>query len=74
MAGANHKNRSKRNTGYLASSEPNSHTTASHGHTITPKKQDMDLKSFLRMVMKDYKKEINNSPKEIQENTSNQLK
>ena len=74
MAGGKHKNRSNRNQGYLASSEPNSPTIASLGYTITPEKQDMDLKSLLMIMMKDYKKYINNSLKEIQENTSNQVK
>jgi hypothetical protein len=74
MAGGKHKNRSNRNQSYLASSEPNSPMIASSGYTITPEKQDMDLKSLLMMMMEDYKKEINNSPKEIQENTSNQVK
>ena len=74
MAGGKRKNRSSRNQGYLASSEPNSPTTASPGYTITPEKQDMDLKSLLMMIMEDYKKEINISLKEIQENTSKQVK
>jgi hypothetical protein len=34
----------------------------------------MDLKSLLMMIMEDFKKEINNSLKEIQENASNQVK
>ena len=34
----------------------------------------MDLKSLLIMMMEDYKKEINSSLKEIQENTSKQVK
>jgi hypothetical protein len=34
----------------------------------------MDLKSLLMMMMEDYRKEINNSLKEIQKNTSNQVK
>jgi hypothetical protein len=58
MAGGNHKNRSNRNQGYLASSEPNSPTIESPGYTITPEKQDMDLKSLLMMMMEDFKKEI----------------
>jgi hypothetical protein len=44
MSGGKHKNESNRNKGYLASSEPNSLIVASPGYTITPKKQDMDLK------------------------------
>ena len=73
MAGGKHKNRSNRNQGYLASSEPNSPTIASPGYTITPEKQDMDLKSLLMMMMEDFKKEINNSLKEIQENIGKHL-
>jgi hypothetical protein len=34
----------------------------------------MDLKSLLIMMMEDYKKEINYSLKEIQENTHKQVK
>ena len=69
MAGGKHKNRSNRNQGYLASAEPNSPTIAIPGYTITPEKQDIDLRSLLIMMMEDIKKEINNSLKEIQENT-----
>ena len=68
MARGKLKNRSNRNQGYLASSEPNSPTIVSPGSsppTITPEKQDMDLKSLL-MMMEDFKKEI-------QENTGEQL-
>ena len=34
----------------------------------------MDLKSLLMIMMEDYKKDINNSLKEIQENASKQVK
>jgi hypothetical protein len=74
MAGGKHKNRSNRNQGYLATSESNFPIIASPGYIITPEKQDMDLKSLVIMMMEDYKKEINNSLKEIQENTSKQMK
>jgi DNA topoisomerase IA len=74
MAGGKPK-RSNRNQGYLASSDPNSPTFASPGYTITPEKHDMDLKSLLMMMIEeDFKKKINNSLKEIRENTSNQMK
>jgi hypothetical protein len=43
------KNISKREQGYLASSEPNYPTTASPGYPKTPEKQDFDLKSHLMM-------------------------
>ena len=58
MAGGKHKNRSNRNQGYLASSEPNFPTIASPGYTITREKQDMDQKSLLMMMMEDFKREI----------------
>jgi F0F1-type ATP synthase membrane subunit b/b' len=73
MVGGKHKNRSNRNQGYLASSEPNSSTITSPGYTIIPEKQDSDLKSLLMMVIEDFKKVINNPLKEIQENTGKQL-
>ena len=50
----------------MASSETNCPTIASVGYTITPEKQDMDLKSLTMMLMKDFKKEI-------QKNTGKQL-
>ena len=71
MAGGKHKNRSNRNQGYLASSEPNTPTIASPGYTITLEKQDSNLKSLLMMI-EDLKKIVNNSFKEIQENTGKQ--
>ena len=64
------KNISNRNQGYLASSEPSSPTTASPGYPNTLEKQD---KSHLMMMIKNFKKDINNSLKEIQENTSKQV-
>jgi hypothetical protein len=57
----------------LASSEPNSPTIASPGYTTTPEKQDTDLKTLLMMIMEDFKKDINNSLKEIQENKGKQV-
>jgi hypothetical protein len=69
VSGGKHKNRSNRNQVYLASSEINSLTIASPGYTTTPEKQDKDLKPLLMMTIEDFKKDINNSLKEIQENT-----
>jgi hypothetical protein len=48
-------------------------TTESPGYPNTPEKQDWDLKSYLRMVVEVFKKGINNSLKEIQENTAKQV-
>jgi hypothetical protein len=69
MVGGKHKNISNRNQGFLASSEPNSPNIVSPGYSDTPEKQDSDLKSLLRMMIEDIKKNINNSLKEMQENT-----
>jgi hypothetical protein len=44
-------------------------TIASPGYTITSEKQESDLKSPLMMVIEDFKKDINNSLKEIEEKT-----
>jgi hypothetical protein len=65
VAGGKYKKRSNRIQGYLASSKPNSSTIASPGNSNTPEKQDMDLMSVLMMMMENYRKEINNSLKEI---------
>jgi hypothetical protein len=40
---------------------------------ITPEKQDLDLKSRLMIMIEDFKKDIKNSLKEIQENTDKQI-
>jgi hypothetical protein len=45
----------------------------SPGYPNTPEKQESDLKSYLMMLVEDFKKEINNSLKEIQENTAKQV-
>ena len=73
MVGGKHKNISNRNQGYLASSEPSSPIITSPGYTITLEMKDSDLKSLLMMMIEDFKKDINNSLKEIQENTGKQL-
>jgi uncharacterized protein with gpF-like domain len=67
------KNLTNRNQGQLASSETSMPTTASPGYPNTPKKQESDIKSYLVMVVEDFKKGINKSLKEIQENTDKQL-
>jgi hypothetical protein len=66
------KNISNRNQGYLASSETSSPTTVSPGYLNPPEKQDFDLKLHLMMMIEDFK-HINNSLKEIQENTGKKL-
>jgi spore germination protein YaaH len=73
MAIGKHKNLTNRNQDHWASSEPSTPTTVSPGYSNTPEKQDSDLKSYLMMVVEDFKKGINNSLKEIQENTAKQV-
>jgi hypothetical protein len=62
------KNLTNRNQVHSVSSEPSTTTTASPEYPNTPEKQDSDLKSYLMMLVEDYKKGTNNSLKEIQEN------
>ena len=73
MAKGKCKNLNNRNKDYSASSEPSIPTTTSPGYSNTPKKQDSDLKSYLMMLVEDFKKDINNSLKEIQENTAEKV-
>jgi hypothetical protein len=65
MAGGTCKIISNKNQGYMASSEPNTSTIPSPGYTITPEKQGSHLKSLLMMGIENFKKDINNSLKEI---------
>ena len=67
------KNISSRNQGYLASSEPSSPTTVNSGYLNTPEKQDSDLRLHLMVMIEEFKKDINNSLKEIQENIGKQV-
>ena len=69
MTKGKRKNISNRNQGYLAFSKPSSPTTVNPEYPNTPGKQDSDLKSHLMMMIEDFRKDINNSLKEIQENT-----
>jgi hypothetical protein len=73
MAKGKLKNFTNRNQDHLVSSEPSTPTTASPGYPTTPEKQDSDLKSYLMMLVEDFKKDINNFFKEIQENTARQV-
>ena len=73
MAKGKCKNLTNRNQDHSPSSEPSTPTSASPGYPNTPKKQDSDLKSYLMMLVEDFKKGINNLLKEIQENTAKQV-
>jgi hypothetical protein len=65
MEKGKYKNLTKRKKDQLASSEPSTPTTGSPGYPNTPEKKDSDLKSFLMILLEDFKKGINNSFKEI---------
>jgi hypothetical protein len=73
MVKGKHKNLTNRNQDYLASSEESTPTTVNPGYPNIPEKQDSDLKSYLMMLVEDFKKVINNSLKEIQENIAKQV-
>jgi hypothetical protein len=73
MAKGKHKNLTNRNQDHSLSSERSTPTSASLGYPTTPKKQDSDLKSYLMMLVEDFKKGINNSLKEIQGNTAKEV-
>jgi hypothetical protein len=57
----------------LALSEASTPTRASPGYPNISEKQDLDLKSYRIVLVEDFKKDINNSLKEIQENTGKQV-
>ena len=63
-----HKNITNRNQGSMAPSAQSSPTTASPGYPNTLEKQDPDLEYHLMILIVDFKKDINNYLKEIQEN------
>jgi hypothetical protein len=73
MVKGKHKNLTNINKDYLASSEASTPTTASLGYPNTLEKQDLGFKSYLMMLVEDFKKGINKPLKEIQENTAKQV-
>ena len=56
MAKVKHKNLTNRNQEHWESSEPSMPTTVSPGYPNTPEKQDSDLKSYLMLLVEDFKK------------------
>jgi hypothetical protein len=74
MAKGKHKTISNRNQNTWASPESSSFTTASPEYTKTPENQKSALKSYLMKIIDSFKEDVNNSLKEIQENTSKQVK
>ena len=73
MAKGKRKNPTNRNQDHSPSSEHSTPTPPSPGHPNSTEKLDPDLKAYLMMMVKDIKKDFNNSLKEIQENTAKQV-
>jgi DNA anti-recombination protein RmuC len=73
MARGKGKNISNRYQGYLSSSEPSSATRVIPGYPNSPEKQDSYLKSHFMMMIENFKKDINNSLKEMKKNKGKQL-
>jgi len=57
----------------MAPSEANSPTKANTEYPNTREKQDVDFKSHLIMMMEDFKKDIKNSLRKMQENINKQV-
>ena len=74
MVKGKHKNPTNRNQHHMATSEPSSLTRASARYPNTLEKQELDLKSYLIMMIEGFKKDLNNSLKEIQGNNGQQVK
>jgi hypothetical protein len=73
MAKGNHKNLTNRNQDHSPSSEHNTPTQPSTVHLNITEKLDPDLKVYHMMMVEDIKKDLNNSLKEIKENTAKEL-
>jgi hypothetical protein len=67
------KNLTNRNQDHSQSSERSTPTLPSPGHPNTPEKIVPDLKAYLMMIVEDIKKDLNNTLKEIQENSAKQV-
>jgi septal ring factor EnvC (AmiA/AmiB activator) len=70
MAKGKRKNLTNRNQDHSPSPEHSTPTSPSPGHTNTPEKLNLVLKEYLMMMVEEIKKDLNNSLKEIQENTA----
>ena len=73
MAKGKCRNVTNRNQGNMAAAEHKSPLIASPGYPNTPKKQDLDVKSLVVMLLQEHMKDINKSLKEIQEKNDQKL-
>jgi hypothetical protein len=69
MMRGKHKTISNRSQYIWTSSEPHSPTSARSEYNNTPGNQEGGLKSYLMKIIESFTKDINDSLKEIQENT-----
>jgi hypothetical protein len=67
------KNFTNTNQDYLTSSKSITLTTANPRFPNTTEKQDLDLKTYLMILVEDFKMDISNSLKGIEENTAKQV-
>jgi hypothetical protein len=74
MARGKHKTISNRRQYMWALSEFSSPSTASPEYTSTSENQKADLKFYLMKIIESFEEDINNSLKEIQDNTIKQVK
>ena len=58
----------------MSSLESSSPTTASPRFHNNPEEQNLNIKSYLMMLIEEFKKDINNSLKEVQKNMVNSNK
>ena len=73
MARGKRRNLSNRNQDYMAPSEPKSPIKTNMEYLNTPEKQDLVSKSYLIMMLEDFKKDMN-TLREAQENINKQVK
>jgi len=73
MKRVKHRNLRNKNQYYVASAEPSFPTKENTGYLNTPEKQDLDLKSQSLIMMEDFERNLKNSLRKMQENTSEQV-
>jgi hypothetical protein len=73
MSKGKHKTLTRREQDHSPPSEPSIPNSATPGYPKTPENQDSDLKYYLMMLVCNFKKGINNSLKEMQENTTKEV-
>jgi len=73
MTRGKRRNIRNRNQDYLASAESSYPTKENTGYLNSPEKQDLDWKSQLLIMMEEFKRNLKNPLKRMQQNTSEQV-